>query len=202
MFKQRGFRNGNRHSSVQGFSRVGFLVRIFLYGGVAASLMLLWQVGLIEQRSSKTSDNDEGGLEGMTAKEDKALLARSLDAQKLHYRTHDNVFQVPKQAGSREAGAEPPGQKIWTALDTGPFQAIDGQVFPPNFRKGVIITAEARRQNGYHYIGAVFVAPNGELMTQGCRAYFALDPSKMTWVGDAGAERIQCPDGAEPIDGL
>ena len=116
----------------------------------------------------------EGGLEGLTVQEDKALLVRTLDAQKLHYRTHNNVFQVPKQAGSREAGAEPTGQKIWTAPDTGPFQAIDGQVFPPNFRKGVIITAEARRQNGYHYIGAVFVAPNGELITQGLQGIFCV----------------------------
>ena len=198
MLKQRGFRPLTHHSSVQGFSRLGFLVRVVLYGGVTASLVLIWQVGIADNSSEATNPLPVERTAAVPLKDVK-FLSETIAAQKQHYRTH-NRFQVSEQLGKNDAGSANYRQKIWTASDAGPFQEIDGQAFPPNSRNGVVITGESKKSSVPHYIAAIFVGNNDQFVEQVCQTFSELAPSKMVLVLKDGVDRILCPEGTAPID--
>ena len=198
MLKLRYFGHLTRSSSDRGFSRLGFLVRVLLYGGVTASLALIWQVGIAENLSDVTESAPEEKTNAVPLAEVELLLD-AIAAQKKHYSRH-KMFQVPKQ-GNRTTESENYIQTIWTASGAGPFQIVDRQVFPPHANHGLILTGKPKQSHLPNYIVAMFKVSSTEIMVQGCSSFFDLDPSAMV-LREAGVKQISCPIEAQPIERL
>ena len=184
--------NTLRKQVTQSFTVAGFLVRVFLYSSVTLSLVLLWWVrGQISpdfDLSANTFDNlaHEDNLEG------KRLIEESLQAHLIHYQTHQTFTPPEPNVDIEFRTAKNYRLTIWSAPPEGPFQMLQGSAFPPDHRRGVIITAQANRPGRLNYIGAAFVSQTGKVLTAICQTkHPVVSPTVLPLIVEP--DRISCP---------
>lgn len=181
-----------RPQVTQGFTVNGFLVRVFLYSSVTLSLVLLWWVRSQISPDFGLSANIPQKLVYEDNVEGKRLIKESLQTQLDHHEAHQ-TFIFPGQIPATEApSAKHHRLTIWSAPPEGPFQQLQGVVFPPHHRQGVIVTVQANRPGRLNYIGAAFVSQAGQVLTTICQTQDEIVFPKMFPL-TVTPDRIQCP---------
>ncbi|NJL01280.1 MAG: hypothetical protein HC838_00745 [Spirulinaceae cyanobacterium RM2_2_10] len=174
-----------------------FWTRFVLYGIAAGSLAILGGLNLAVQR--QTAFDRQARERAEQAMRDK--LAAQIHA----YRSLGQFEPMPKDfldlRGSMKPGM---GVVVWTAPPGQPRQLLDGKLFPPDTRQQVIVSgvsylppSAGRPRIAQHYLGTVFVRPEGDLAILLCASDHPLRPDVIRLDPDRQGGR--CPIGSQPV---